>query len=113
MSNELTGIVEFTRGSKIYKISYSVNSLIALEKDQKRKINAILKDVSDDPSFELLRSILYFGLKKHHPDITEEEVGDLMSFDNIATMKMIEAIQLAFPTAVKNEGTAVDGDRPK
>jgi len=65
---------EITLGGDTFKVSpVTLNDLIAVEQ---QKI--------DQQSMTGIRYLLYLSLRKHHPAITPETVGELVTMQNIA-----------------------------
>mgnify|MGYP000079952875 CR=1 FL=1 len=71
-------------------LKYTLNSLRILEKDYGVKLDKLDKDFS----LEMVQALLHVGLLKDDPEITFEEVGDLVDMGNInmVTTKLTEAL---------------------
>lgn len=101
MANKLRGEVTFEARGVIYTLRLGVNELIQLQ-------DAF--GIEDDAAFlaELpsrmrglrdLRKFFSVGLRRHHPDLTDEQVGDLMTELGLAeiTKHAAEAMRWAWP----------------
>lgn len=110
MVNPHRGDVPFEVNSKAYTLRYSHNALVALERSQGKGLPKIMSELSDAETLSLGKviSFLWAGLQKHHPGLTEEDVGDLL--DDLdggasrATALIEEGLTKAF-TAPGTKGT--------
>lgn len=85
MANKLKGEVDLEAGGKNYALVYTHDALIELEDQLDRGIVAILKEIqewSKDPDkirLGMVRSLLWAGLRKHHPEIDLIAAGELIA----------------------------------
>ena len=79
-ANRLRGEYPLRVGEKTYTLRYGVNALIALSEGLGCKtIMEIGQRLSSDRiSFRDLRMLLKAALERHHPEISETDVGDLI-----------------------------------
>ena len=84
------GVLIVLEDGKERFLKYTLNSLRMLEKDYDVKIDQLDKDFS----LEKVQALLHVGLLKDDPEITFEEVGDLVDMENInmVTRKLTEAL---------------------
>lgn len=63
-------------------------------------------------SVKVARALLWAALRRHHPDFTLADCGNLMDADNQAVaVAIVDALKVAFPQASKAEGK--DGGSPR
>jgi len=109
MANELKGVVKFLDDAgKEWLISYPANTLIDIEDATGKGISDLLVDLSQYKSTKLLRHFIFFGLRTHDVNITEQIAGDLMSFGSGISAAAMQAIALAFPDAKPTEKKEAD-----
>ncbi len=80
-------------------IRFTLNALAELE-DKFGSVQAAFDKLEKEKSMKALRTILWAGLLHENPDITEQEVGNLIDLGYMA--QLMESI-----------GTALDNDLPK
>ena len=80
-------------------IRFTLNALAELE-DKFGSVQAAFDKLEKEHSMKALRAILWAGLLHESPDITEQEVGNLIDLGYMA--QLMESI-----------GTALDNDLPK
>lgn len=99
MANPHRGEVAFTANGKMWTLKFGANAFATMERRFGVKL-AKLGDILADVGAADLISLVAIGLKKYHPEITEDAAGDLI--DDIGLIeagKLIgEAINLAVPT---------------
>lgn len=101
MANPHRGEVAFDAGGITYTLSYSVNALCELESELGDGVTQVAEMMSDPDKMRMTsaRAVFCVGLHDHHPDVTREEAGTLMT--EIGLVKAIgliaEAFALAFP----------------
>jgi len=69
------------------KLRFDLNSLVLIQSRygvDLSKLDEFLKSCVNDP--ERLRFLFYAGLKWEDPSLTEEKVGDIISFDKILNL---------------------------
>lgn len=103
-----------------YKLTFNVNALCDLEEafgvDDVNEVVAKINTLQDKPSLRLLRTIFHVGFKQNHPDITEQQVGEIITEIGLedASEALGQAIQKAFPDAVEEtDGEGDDSGKPK
>ena len=63
---------------KQYTIEFDINSGCALEDAAGKAIGEVVNDALTNLSLTSNRLMLWGGLRKHYPDMTLDEVGDLL-----------------------------------
>lgn len=102
MTNPHRGDVAFSVGAKTYTLRYTHLALVKLEKALDKGIPQIMSEIASAQNLRLgtVVSLLWAGLQKHHPAMTEENVAELL--DEIeggmagAMMHLDEAFGRAF-----------------
>ncbi len=107
MTNPHKGDVPFDVGGQTYTLRYSHNALAALERSQGKGLPKILNELTDTETMTLGKviSFLWAGLQKHHPGITEEQVGDLLDDLDGGIKTAIEIVEDALVKAFSAPGT--------
>lgn len=108
MGNRLAGEVSFDVAGATYTLKLGVNELLGLqselgvENDQEflSGLGARVRSLRD------LRELFRYALAKHHPDMTPELAGDLMTAVGMQRSAdlMLEAIRWAFPDPAASGG---------
>ena len=83
------GTLVILEGKEFY-LRFTLNSMRMLEKTYGIKIDTI----SDELDLSKVQALLHVGMRKHHPELTFEEVGDLVDMSNINMVvdKLSEAL---------------------
>lgn len=68
---------------KTYKVEFDINSGCDLEDKGGKSIGAIVNDALSNLSLTSARLILWGALRKHYPDLTLNDAGDLITGDRI------------------------------
>ena len=78
---------------------FNLNSLIIVEKETGQKFNELGED---NMSLEMLRALLYAGLKWEDKSLNLDDVGELIDFDNLQEVmeKLGEAMEGLKPSQV-------------
>lgn len=79
-------------------IRYTLNSLIDLE-ERFGSITEVYEVLGENISMKDLRFLLYVGLKHEDKELTEEEVGELITFQDILNYVnlIVEGLSVSFP----------------
>lgn len=93
MVNKIKGEVALSYGGVAYSLALDFNTLAEFEDAIGEKAMPILQDPAG-MSIKQMRALFWCGLKQHHPEITLEEAGRILSanFD-----KLGEALSASFP----------------
>src|SRR5262245_8877195 len=96
MSNP-KGIVEIVCGGQPYKMQLTVNGLIDLEGELGDGVD-LQTVLGGSPKLGLLRTFVWAALRQHQPNITKEQVGDIMQEVGLGpiTSAFTKALTLAF-----------------
>lgn len=84
MANPHRGDLAFTAGSQNYTIRYTIDSIVVLEEILGKGIMEIITDLQswgqDQNKIRLgtIRSMLWAGLRCHHPEIDVKAAGELI-----------------------------------
>lgn len=99
MANKFKGEVKVTAGEQEYTLRFDMNALVELEDATGMPVPKLALSFGDPEqmSYKLLRSMFWAGLLHHHPDVTVEEAGRIMS--EIDLLEVIEKISEAFAAA--------------
>jgi len=108
MTNHIKGEVTIKRGTDKQELilALGINQLIYLEEELKMSVNDIVQSLADASTIRigLLRKMFYASLRKHQPELTEDDAGDIMQelgFEG-AMLKIKETVEAAFPKANAN-----------
>lgn len=72
---------------KDYICYYSINSIIDLQTKYKSLANVFKEfEKGQAMDFKVFRDFLYYGLKTRQPEMTVEELGDLIDFFNFESI---------------------------
>jgi hypothetical protein len=97
-----------------HTLRFSVNAIIELEEEMGRGVDEIGQYMgSGKIRMKDVRTMIWIGLKDRHPEITEEEAGEVATQVGIpfALEAVGKAFALAFPNAEGGE-TPANGSRP-
>lgn len=115
MTNKHKGDFSFEALGKQWTGRFSLNVLSELEEEFDMGVDPLFRMMATAPRINHMKSVFFAGLKKNHPELTRDLVGDLLqdvidregNFDALAVM-FGQAARAAFPAA-KNGGGADDG----
>jgi len=97
MANKQRGFVDIEL-DKARKLRYNLNALAELED----KLGTSLSDLDEDKmGVKQIRTFLWAGLIHEDPEITEQEVGEMVDFENMEYIN--EKITEAFSKATKRK----------
>ncbi|CAI2936037.1 GTA-gp10 family protein [Aminobacter niigataensis] len=103
MANPHRGSVALQAGDRAYTLSYSVNAICELEAELDKPVTEIVASIQDPRQLRLssVRVLVWAGLRDHHPDLTVQEAGTIITDAGIQTAvnKVGDAFKLAFPGA--------------
>lgn len=118
MANPLVGEVVLPLGEATYTLQYDVNALCEAEEALDASVEEILERITAKrPRMVVLRGLLWAGLRRHHPALTVEEVGQRFfgpgGLGTHGVMPYVgEALRLAFPKPGDGEGASGEADPP-
>lgn len=102
------GAVSLDVDGDVHILRFSVNALCALEERLGQPIVKLADELSDPERMTMprLRSFAWAALIDQHPEITETEVGRIMSDAGLSAFmtKLQEAFALQFPPADERAG---------
>lgn len=107
MANPHKGELAFEAGGKTYTLRFSTNAICELEDKLDRSFLSISGDLAkavtepDKVRFGTVRAIMWAGLRDHHPNLTVEEAGEIMTQVGgmlPAVGLVTDAFVLAFPS---------------
>ncbi|RYE43609.1 MAG: hypothetical protein EOP24_27680 [Hyphomicrobiales bacterium] len=103
MANPMKGEVLVKVEAGEFTLAYTLGACAAIEGQfPGRSLNEILSDLDGEmPKISTMLVVVWAGLKKHHSDLTQDQVGDLVSLHELETWgaKLSEALNLAQPEA--------------
>ncbi len=88
MANSLKGEVDFQLGDKTYTLCFPSNALVEVEEVSGKDIVTVLTEWQQSPAVAPLRTLLWGALRKHNPDASLLDAGDLI--DEIGASRMEE-----------------------
>ena len=105
MTNLARGAVTFEAGGKTYTLTYSTNAFCEIEQATSRSIKKIGMELLDPDNLTIntLRTVVWGGLREHHPEITFADAGrliDQLGMTNMLTL-VLQAVAAAFPAAAE------------
>ncbi len=107
MANPHKGDVALSVGDKVYTLRYSHSALVKLEKLLDKGMVQIMEDLqkTEDMRLSNVVALLWAGLQKHHPSMTEEDAADLLDDIDGGASGAINVIGEAFERAFSAPGT--------
>ncbi len=111
MDNPLKGEVSFEVEGEPYTLVLNINTLCILEERLDISIGQLIEKLTNNVRLGFIRSVLWIGLSTYHPDLTEDDVGDLLASLKLTGAKdlIVQAVARAFPTS---EEANAAGDPP-
>ena len=107
MSNSLFGKYDIRTDDKVWSLHFSINALCALEDEigAGRAVD-IQTLIGESPSVSTLRTLFWAGLLEHHPGVSKEEAGRIMSTLGLirSTEIVTQALLAAFGDMAKAQG---------
>lgn len=105
--NPHRGDVELPVGGKLYTLRYGHASIYALERKTGKSIMQIMREMdnADEMRIGNVIELLWAGLQKHHPEITMDDVCDLLDQVEGGSMSVVGIIGDAFQKAFNAPGT--------
>lgn len=81
MANRHRGEVSFAAGGETYTLRYSANALAELEDALDKSVGEIVELMQSQKGLRIktVRTIFRAGLLDRHPDITDQQAGDIIS----------------------------------
>lgn len=103
-THKVKGEVTFECEGKNYRFKLGTNAQVIIEKKAGMPLSKFLKaDRLDEIGAEGIRMIFWAGLTRQHPELTEDEVGDIL--DELGADRIKDIFEEAFEAAmVKNAG---------
>jgi hypothetical protein len=99
----IKGELSLEHGGRSLRLVFDFNAICALEEETGRGVMDMMADFDGDKmSFIDMRRIVHVSLRRHHPEATVEDAGDILSDDIDVLTRLLEA---AFPDAAA-EGEA-------
>lgn len=82
MANAMNGEIALEAGGKMYTLAVGMNTLVALEQlfstAERRMTYQEVIALANRNSFTHIRGLLWAMLRKHHREMTPDQVGDLI-----------------------------------
>jgi len=107
MGNRLKGEIEFKSGAETYVLRFGMNELIELQEaygiDDEDMDALMPKLAAKMDALKGRRKAVFIALKANHPEITEQQVGDLVSdvgFQQMGKL-ILDALRWALPEKKK------------
>ena len=104
MANSERGEIDVKVGEKTYVFRLGINELISLQRAlglQDEDIQEFFQRLGGDLTLEKLRTVVFHGLKRAQPEVTEDDAGDVIDSIGISGVAplIIESIKLGAPIA--------------
>lgn len=95
MTNLVRGQVDAVLADKTLTFSYSVDTICQIEaRYPDETLDVLGRRLWNDRGTAFRRAMLWFGLRDHHPEISEREAGELLTDPDI--LKIYEAVVRAW-----------------
>lgn len=105
MANPQRGEAAIRSDGQEYTLAFNHNALCILEDRFDKPISEIGQRLQAGIGVRDLRTILWVGLRKHHGELTEEQVGEIM--DGMGGLEQVgEALGKAMAAAFARKGRA-------
>ncbi|HTK34547.1 MAG TPA: hypothetical protein VL358_04565 [Caulobacteraceae bacterium] len=101
MANPLKGEVAFSVDGKDFVLVFDWNALCTISGRLGLTMDEIGKDLTKDMTPPFLRSALWAGLEEFHPELSERDVGKLITAmgPGEARARLLQSVALAFPNS--------------
>lgn len=105
--NPHKGDVSFEVAGKNYTLRYSHSALVKLEKQLDKGLMKVMQDMTNPDQMRIgtVVALLWSGLQKHHPEMSFDDVADLLDDMEGGTSGAITIIDQAFGKAFNAPGT--------
>lgn len=121
MANPHRGEVSISARDTTYLICFTINAMCELEALTGRSIVEIameLETVQKSPAtlrMSTLRAVTWAALRQHHPEITEQEAGEVLAEAGfpVVMKAVLAAIHAAFPAAQPGSPAGKGASRAK
>jgi hypothetical protein len=113
VANHLKGEVAFEAGGQSYTFRLGVNEMIELQNQLglAGKDAEFLEVLGGISGFGQVRACIYVGLRKHHPEVTEELAGDIVT--ELGMSQIPDIIRQALRWALPEKEEGAGGGRGK
>lgn len=107
MANPLLGEVDLKTKDATYTMRLGINAIVSIEDHFDKSITEVSQLLGDGMRIGNLRTIVFYALQGHHPELAEKDAGDIITSAGFAATAaaILKAMSLAFPDAQK-AGTA-------
>lgn len=110
MGNPHKGEFGFEAGGERYTLRFGANVIATMEEDLSLSLVEIGGRMETEMKIGFLRTVFGYGLSRHHPGLTPEQVGDIM--DDVGLDKVGGLIGDAFRGSLPDAGEGGDGEDP-
>lgn len=109
MANPVRGEARLNVEGRAYVLAFTINAMCEAEYILGKPTDQILAALVNSAPLNVVRALLWAGLRKHHPEVDLAGAGDLIEALGGAgpALEVIgEAMNAAFPQAAETEGAA-------
>lgn len=112
-ANPETGVVSFDASGEAYRLQFSIDAICTLEDLLDKSVADIGVQMARG-RIGAIRAALWAGLREHHPKVTLQEAGDLLTDPALKGGKVVELIGQALKLAFGDDESAkTEGDSPQ
>lgn len=96
MANPLRGELEWIVDRHSYNLVMDINALCSAEQQLGMGIDRIIASYASEATITLVRGVLWASLRQHHPEVSINQVGDMISVCGLPdARKTMEALLLS------------------
>lgn len=109
-ANKIKGDFEIVAGDTTYTARFGMNALAKIEEEFGKSVESVFADIEKQKSIRATRTLIRCAIQTHHPEVTDEDVGNIMDavgLDKLSDL-MAEGVKAAFPDAVKGAKAGAD-----
>lgn len=112
MANAVKGEASIDVEGRAYVLAFDINAMCEVEYILDRSTDRILRELATAPALNVVRALLWGGLRRHHPDVDLKGAGALIE-DMGGAGPALDGIGKALVAAFPDAEAGADQSSPK